>query len=578
MSKSSKVLPLKPKGRRLNRSSNLIQWRLLMIGVLLLVAIITLAVRLYFLQIIDAPTLANQAARQQTIELRPFVPRRPIVDAQGNILALDRPAYTLYAHPKLFTEEPRQVADRLALILQEPAAKLLAKLSQAESGLKIAQGLTEEQGQQIRKLNNNGLELSPNYARIYPQQDLAAAVLGYVNEEHQGQAGLEFSQQKLIQGRSRPILTRQTGRGQVLPDLVDLGELNFDDRRLMLTLDSRIQRAARTALAKAMGQFKAKRGAVVVMDAQDGSLLSLVVEPTFNPNQYYKSAIDRFKNWAVSDPYEPGSTFKPLVVAIALEAQTIQPETIINDSGRINIGEDTIFNSDRSGRGDMTLTDVLAFSSNVGMVKIAQTMPPKTYYEWLKKIGLGSTSGIDLPFETPSTIRSEAEFIKTRIEPATTAFGQGLALTPIQLTRAIASLANGGKLVTPHVIKGLANERNQLEWTATYPEPVQVFRPETARRVLTMMEKTVEYGTGKPAQIPGYRVAGKTGTAQKASSSGGYSQFALVASFVGVIPADQPRYVVLGVVDEPKGNVYGGTAAAPMVREVMEAVLSVKQL
>jgi len=205
-------------------------------------------------------------------------------------------------------------------------------------------------------------------------------------------------------------------------------------------------------------------------------------------------------------------------------------------------------------------------------------MKPTVYYQWLEKIGLGKSTGVDLPFEAPSSLRNQQDFITKPIELATASFGQGFALTPLQLTQMMGSLANGGKLVTPHVIKGLADDQGQMDWQATYPEPQQIFTPNTTKLVLEMMEKVVENGTGKPAQIPGYRIAGKTGTAQKALPGSGYTRGAIVASFVGIIPANDPRYVVLGVVDEPRGGTFGSTAAAPMVREVMEALISVKQI
>ncbi len=552
--------------------------RLGIVWVIIILALLGLGLRLYHLQILDGQSLAAKAKKQQEVELRLFVPRRSIVDERGNVLAIDRPAYTLFAHPKLFNQDPKIVADLLAPLVQVPAAELLKKFQTQASGIRLGNLLREEDAKRVESFHTDGLELLPEYSRLYPQGDMAAEILGYVDLEHRGQAGLEFHQKKILEQVARPLLTRQTAQGNVLPDHIQVGALKFDDRRLMLTMDSRLQRAARTALKKALGNFGAVRGAVVVMDVQDGSIPALVVEPTYNANEYFKFPIERFKNWAVADTYEPGSTFKPLNVAIALEAETIKPTDIFNDPGRLYIGEDMIQNSDRSSRGDMNLTDILSYSSNIGMVKIIQTIPPKTYHNWLGKIGLGNKTGIDLPFEASGTLRAEKDFISKRIESATASFGQGFALTPLQLTQMIGSLANGGKLLTPHIIKGLVDEQGKLEWQATYPEPKQIFSPKNTQLVLKMMEEVVEGGTGKPARIPGYRIAGKTGTAQKATPGGGYTQGAIIASFVGIIPANAPRYVVLGVVDEPRKNAFGSTAAAPIVKEVMEALISIKQI
>jgi len=552
--------------------------RLTLVWLVMLIFMVILGIRLYYLQVLDTKTLAALAKSQQQVELRLFMPRRSIVDHQGNVLAIDRPAYTLFAHPKLFDRPPQELAKKLAPLVHQKSTELLGLFQQQESGILLTNFLREEEAQQIKSLHANGLELLPHHSRLYPQGDLAAEILGYVDLEHQGQAGLEFHQRQLIEGRSRPLLARQNAQGGVLPDQVDIGALRFDDRRLALTIDSRLQRAARTALKTSLGKFGAKRGAVVVMDVRDGSIPALVVEPTFDANTYFKFPVENFKNWAIADTYEPGSTFKPLNVAIALDAGAIQPTDIFNDPGKLYFGEDMIQNADRSGRGDMNLTDILAYSSNIGMVKIIQAMKPTVYYQWLEKIGLGKSTGVDLPFEAPSSLRNQQDFITKPIELATASFGQGFALTPLQLTQMMGSLANGGKLVTPHVIKGLADDQGQMDWQATYPEPQQIFTPNTTKLVLEMMEKVVENGTGKPAQIPGYRIAGKTGTAQKALPGSGYTRGAIVASFVGIIPANDPRYVVLGVVDEPRGGTFGSTAAAPMVREVMEALISVKQI
>lgn len=552
--------------------------RLVMVWVIIILALLGLGLRLYYLQVIDSSSLAAKAKRQQEVELRLFVPRRSIVDERGTVLAIDRPAYTLFAHPKLFNQDPKAVADLLAPLVKRPTSELLAKFQSQPSGILLAHRFREEEAKRLESFHLDGLELLPEYSRLYPQGDMAAEILGYVDLEHRGQAGLEFHQRKILEQAARPLLTQQTAQGNVLPDQVQVGALRFDDRRLMLTMDSRVQRAARIALKKSLEDFGAKRGAVIVMDVQDGSIPALVVEPTFDPNQYFDFPIESFKNWAVADTYEPGSTFKPLNVAIALEAETIKPTDVFNDSGRLYIGENMIQNSDRSSRGDMSLTEILSYSSNIGMVKIIQTMPPKTYYDWLKKIGLGKKTAIDLPFEAASTLRGEKDFLSKRIEPATASFGQGFSLTPLQLTQMVGSLANGGKLVTPHVVKGLINEQGKMEWEATFPEPRQIFTAKNTQLVLKMMEEVVEGGTGKPARIPGYRIAGKTGTAQKATPGGGYSSGAIIASFVGIIPANAPRYVVLGVVDEPVKNAFGSTAAAPVVKEVMEALISVKQI
>jgi cell division protein FtsI (penicillin-binding protein 3) len=317
------------------------------------------------------------------------------------------------------------------------------------------------------------------------------------------------------------------------------------------------------------------------MDARDGSLLSLVNEPTYNPNEYYNFNVGLFKNWALTDLYEPGSTFKPLNVAIALETGAIQPNSQFNDTGQIQIGKWSISNHDFESKGNvglLTVGQILEYSSNIGMVRIVQQMKPDIYYNWLEKLGLGQKVEIDLPFEAAGQIKSRKQFTSALVEPATASFGQGFSLTPLQLAQMHAVLANGGKLVTPHVVQGLFDTKGQVYWQPRFSAPRPIFSPTTTQAVLGMMERVVSEGTGKNAQIPGYRIAGKTGTAQKASPTGGYYSNAKVTSFVGIFPVEAPRYVVVAVVDDPKGDVFGSTVAAPIVKTVIESLIGIERI
>jgi cell division protein FtsI (penicillin-binding protein 3) len=404
-----------------------------------------------------------------------------------------------------------------------------------------------------------------------------AEILGYVNVDHRGQAGLELSQEKLLERTDQAPSVTQDGSGKLIPTRIPAGMIQSDRTSLQLTIDSRIQRTARQSLKQQMVKYGAKRGAVVVMDARDGGLLSLVTEPTYDPNRYYESDVKLFKNWAVSDLYEPGSTFKPINVAIALEAGAIEPDTVFNDEGALTIGGWPVANFDyeQAGAvGPLSISQILERSSNVGMVHIVQRMKPSIYYGWLERIGMGDTSGIDLPSETPSTLKPQEQFLEYVIEPATASFGQGFSLTPVQLAQMEGILASGGKLLTPHVIKGLVNEEGEEYYQPKLPTPRQVISAATAQRVVDMMSNVVEKGTGKPAKIAGYRLGGKTGTAQKALETGGGYANKKITSFVGIFPAKEPRYVVLAVIDEPVGDdAFGSTVAAPIVKTVIEDII-----
>ncbi|PZO39020.1 MAG: cell division protein FtsI [Pseudanabaena frigida] len=555
---------------------NLFKRRTVLIWMILALAMIGLVVRLVFLQVFTSNDLLEKARRQQMFTLRPFIPRRTITDRKGTVLALDRPVYTLFAHPHLYKEKPEDIAAKLAPILRKPAERLLSILTRDTTSIQVEYWLSEENADRIYNLRLDGFDLIQQRHRLYPQQDLAAELLGYVNVDHRGQAGIELSQEKLLERTDQTPEVAQDGNGKLIPNRIPAGMIRSDRTSLQMTIDSRIQRTARQILKQQMVKFSAKRGAVIVMDVRDGGLLSLVTEPTYDPNRYYEADVKLFKNWAVSDLYEPGSTFKPLNVAIALEAGAIQPDTVFNDEGALTIGGWPVANFDYEqvgAVGPLSIGQILERSSNVGMVHIIQRMKPSVYYGWLERIGLGDTSGIDLPSETASALKPQDQFNEYVIEPATAAFGQGFSLTPIQLVQLHGILASGGKLLTPHVVKGLINEEGEEFYQSKLPTPRQIVSPATAQRVIEMMTGVVEKGTGLPARIPGYRIAGKTGTAQKASPTGGYSN-AKITSFVGIFPAKEPRYVVLAVIDEPIGSdAFGSTVAAPIVKTVIEDII-----
>ncbi len=553
--------------------------RLFVVWGVLIAAGIGLAINLYNLQIVRGPKLTERARNQQMVNLRPFMPRRQMVDRNRDVLAIDRPVYTVYAHPKLFDKSNQEMAEQLATLMDKDAAELEKKFNSKKSGIIVSSALPEEIADQISSLRLNGLELIQKYSRFYPSQDLVAEVVGYVNVDRRGQAGVEYSQEKLLERSAQTVRLSRSGNGRIMPDYAPEGFLNFDDMRLQLTIDSRLQRVARTALKQQMDKYRAKRGAVIVMDAWDGSLLALVSLPTYNPNEYSKADISLFKNWTVADLYEPGSTFKPLNVAIALENGIIKPDDTFNDSGSIQVADRTIKNAENKSYGRITIAQILQHSSNIGMVQMIQRLQPSIYYGWLEKLGLGQTVDTDLPFAVSSQLKSQEKFLASPVEAATTSFGQGFSLTPLQLVQMEGALANGGKIVTPHVVKGLIDSKGQMHYTPNRPAPRQIFSPVTAQQVVEMMETVVADGSGKASQIPGYRIAGKTGTAQIAGRSGGYVSGAYVTSFLGILPVEAPRYVVLALVDEPKGeNTYGSTVAAPIAKAVMEALITIEKI
>jgi cell division protein FtsI (penicillin-binding protein 3) len=564
--------------------------RLLLVWGLLVLACLGLLIKLFTIQIVDGTKLSQEAQRRQQTSQRPFVPRRPIVDRYGDIIAADQASYTIFAHPRLFKKgkdnlAKADVAATLAPILQVSSEELLAKFEKRPTGILLGRRLTQEVKDQVAALKNDGLEIQQSlqdYRRVYPQDEMAAEVLGYVDFNYKAQAGVERSQESLIERKMREFrISRAGGSGGTLPDYATEEFLHHDDLKLKLTIDMRLQRVARKSLRAQISKWRALRGTVIIMDSQTGAIRSMVTEPTFNPNKFNdpKYSPSVFRNWAIADLYEPGSTFKPLNVAIALENKAITPQTLFNDSGAVTIGPNTIRNSDKRGHGQITAAEVLQYSSNVGMVEMMRKLSPDLYYKWLERLELGRKVGIDLPFEAQGTLKDRNQFLKSPIEPATTAFGQGLSMTPLQLVTMTGALANGGKLVRPYVVEGLFDSNGVRQDVDNRPSPRQIFSQENTEAVLKMMQSVVEKGTGGNAKILGFDVAGKTGTAQKASKSGGYQANAKITSFIGVLPVSGPRrYVVFAAVDEPKGEAFGGTVAAPIVKDVMDALILLEKV
>ncbi|MFS8871719.1 penicillin-binding protein 2 [Synechococcus sp. R50.1] len=558
-----------------------------MTGLALIIALFVTGARLVYLQHQQAPLLQQRAEAQQRAQLRPFIPRRSIVDRhsiakqQAELLAVDRPVYTLWAHPRLFGKRtPEEMATALAPLLRRPVEQLAQRLS-ANQAVRVERWVSQEVADQIQALHLDGLELVSERQRVYPQKEMAAEVVGYVDLDHQGQAGVEYSRQELLERTVQPVTIPRDGYGRLLAAEVPEGLLQSGETVLQLTLDMRLQRAARAALKAQLQRFRALRGTVIILQPHTGEILALVSEPTYDPNRYFEYDPGLFRNWAVTDLYEPGSTFKPINIAIGLDAGAFRADERVYDEGRILIGQWPIQNYDyhqRGAHGWMSVTDILRQSSNVGMVHLMRKLDPRQYYNALVRLGFNERSGVDLPFEPASRLKPLRQFVTVPVERATVAFGQGLALTPLQLAAMHCIIANGGLKVQPHVVRGLVEkDTDTLVWGSPQPQPVRVLSEQATLAVRIQMRDVVDFGTGQSAKIEGYEIGGKTGTAQKAGPRGGYLPGKRITSFVGYFPAIRPNYVILAVIDEPQGeDAFGSTTAAPVVRSVIQEIIALE--
>jgi cell division protein FtsI (penicillin-binding protein 3) len=559
--------------------------RLWWIFLILCTGLVGLIGRMAWLQLVQTSELEARARQLQTQRSQPLGQRRPIVDRNGRLVAMDEKRFRLWAHPRYFNfpgDDPNHVrpagdvAERLSPVLGVPADHLLKQIGDRQSGIKLEEGIDPETASTISAFGISGLDLEPYPQRVYPQGDLFANVVGFLNDERVPQAGLEQSRDDDLLRHEQARSLRRGADGTPLPDDLEPGVFFGDDLRLQLTLDSRLQELTVQALDAQVKKWKAKKGAAIVMDVTNGELLVLASTPTYDPNRFWTYDPGRFREWSVQDLYEPGSTFKPINLALALQEEAIQPNDRVHDVGQLQIGGWPINNHDKRANGLIDFPTVLQVSSNVGMVQAMRHLEDGLYWDWMERLGIDAKPDTDLPGAVAGQLKTKQQFTTQPIEPATTAFGQGFSLTPLKLAQLHALIANGGRLVSPHITRGFRSGHALAP--AAAPGGQQLIKPEVTRTVMSWMESVVDQGSGKGVKTPGYRIGGKTGTAQKALN-GIYLAGARICSFVASLPVENPKYVVLVVVDEPQGNnAYGSTVAVPVAKQVIDGLLVVEKI
>ncbi len=541
--------------------------------------------RVTWLQVLQSPSLQARARSFQTQRTKPLGTRRSIVDRNGRLVALDEERYRLWAHPVYFnfpgddpqlTRAPIEVARKLSGLIKLPMREIIRRLGDRPSGVNLIEGLDSDSASVIRNLGISGLDLEPYPQRVYPQGNLFANVVGFLNQERVPQAGLELSRNEDLLRNEQTRVLRKGADGTPLPDDLAPGVLFGDDLRLQLTLDARLQELSLRALTDQVRQWNAHKGVAIVMDVHNGELLALASTPTYDSNKYWKYPPARFREWSVQDLIEPGSTFKPINLALALQEGVIKSQSTVEDNGPLQIGGWPIYNHDHQAHGVIDFAKVLQVSSNIGMVKTMNQLKPELYWDWLHRLGLNTSPDTDLPGAVAGQLKSKENFVTHPIEPATAAFGQGFSLTPLKLAQLHALIANGGYLVNPHITRGFPV--GELLVPPNSLKRQQLIRSDVTQIVREWMESVVEGGSGVGVKIPGYRIGGKTGTAQKAEN-GTYKPGSKVCSFVANLPVDDPRYIVLVVVDEPKGgNAYGSTVAVPVAKQIIDGLLVLEKI
>ncbi len=549
--------------------------RMMLIFIGLIMVLAVLGGRLFYVQVWRGAEYEAMASENRAVEDKVAAERGTIYDRNMNELAISTAAQSLYADPGMLdkNEQTDKAIQIITSCLQKDEQTVRKLLQSNENFVYIERQIEPELAaridKQIKDEKIKGLSFLPESKRYYPYKTLASHVLGICGVDNNGLEGIEFYYDKLIGGTPGEIVSEKDGRGTVLPQSTHSYVPPVEGKDIVLTIDSTIQYIVEEELDKVFTDQKAEKAVAIVMDPQTGEILAMASRPTFDPNNYESVPAASRRNPAISDVYEPGSTMKACIAAIGLEEGLFNPNSHIYCPGFIDVGDKTITCLHSKAHGDQTYAQLVENSCNVGFVQVGQEIGLDCFYSYMDKFCFGRSSGIDLPGEAEGIIipRSSA----TKVDLATMSIGQANAATPLQVLNTISVLANQGKMNRPHLLKSVINDKGEAEDKNYGPYEEEIISPSTAAQMMTILEGEVERGTGINAQLEGYRVAGKTGTAEKVGPTGAYLSNEYVVSFIGVAPCDNPRLACLVVVDAPKGDpCTGGDIAAPVVRNIFK--------
>ena len=534
----------------------------------MLAALTVVGARLVYLQVIAAPAYAQQAAEQRTRDIVLSPRRGSVYDREGEPLAVSMEARTIYAVPHS-VQDPKGTASALAGILGGDPVDYEARLRKDSSFVYIARKVDMDKAKAVEALDLTGICFLEDSRRTYPSGELACQVLGFVGVDDEGLAGLEQYYDELMSGEPGTVLAERDPYGRPIPGGVMHREDPVHGSDMVLTIDTDIQYQVQVELAEAVTKWGAKSGTAIVMDPRSGEIYAMATVPGFNPNDFGSAEPYTYRNRALTDVYEPGSTMKALTASAVLEEGLFSPDSVLALPSTIEVGGRTIGESHYRPPADWTLTKIVAHSSNVGAVKLGLALGPEGLYEHFARFGMTEKTGVDFPGEGQGYLPPVEKWSGSSI--GNIPFGQGVSTTPMQLARAVSAIANGGELVTPHFLLALPDDPDTaLSWPKE-----EAISASTAAQMREVLKAVVTDGTGGNAAVPGYEVAGKTGTAQKARSDGkGYAADKYVGSFIGFLPAEDPQVLILVILDEPSNAIYGGAVAAPTFSKLAQFTVS----
>ena len=522
--------------------------------------------RIFDLMVVNGDALAEAGQNQRIRTLPMPADRGTIYDSEGAPLAITVESRNVTADQNLI-EDPAEAAARLAPMLGIDQAELQKKLTGDDIFVYVAKGLTPEQWRQIKALNITGIFSEKTTKRVYPSGTLAANVLGFVNSEGVGSGGLEMSLDKRLHGTDGQRTYETGAQGQAIPSAEDVVTDAVPGQSVQLSLNRDIQYVAQRAMAQQVKTANAVSGDVIVLQAKTGRLLAMVSVPTFDPNNYLDADPANMGNRAVSEIYEPGSTGKLLTLSAVVEEGKAKPTTKVTVPPTLTRAGHTTHDHTDHGTLHLTMTGVMAESSNIGTILLADRIGGDTLYSYQRKFGMGQATGLDFPGEENGLLPSPDKWWPTTFQAL--AYGQSYSVTSLQVAQVYQTIANNGVRLTPRLIDGYIDADGSFEAAPTEPG-VRVVSKKTAKTMRKMLENVVTDGTAKVAAIPGYRVGAKTGTAERVVN-GRYAGY--TASFVGLAPADDPELVVLVALQDPKNGHYGSVLAGPVFNTVMKYAL-----
>lgn len=538
------------------------EWRSRLVLGLLLTCLIILISRSIYLQALNKDFLQQQGQSRHERVIEQNMQRGNIKDRNGEILAVSAPVRSVWIEPQRVNATPEQIR-QLASLTGVEEAVIQQRILSGKKFVYLRRQLPPELAEKVAELNIKGVNLKHEFYRYYPARELAAHILGFTDIDGRGQEGMELAWQDMLTGEDGKRRVIKDRIGRIVEDVEQI-QSPKPGQDVVLSIDSKIQYLAYRELARTVKEQHAKAGSIVALDVQTGEVLAMANYPAFNPNQRASMNNEVIRNRVLVDTFEPGSTLKPFVVAVAMETGRIKSDTLMETAGgKLKIGRAVIH--DVRDKGNLTVSQVIQASSNVGAAKIALLLPPKTFWEMLNRSGFGTETGIGFPGEASGRLRAYNTW--RPIEQATMSYGHGISASLMQLARAYTLFATDGELKPVTLLKRDMPAVGQ-----------KVISRETAQSVRKMLELAVQpEGTGNSARISGYRVAGKTGTAHKRlKGQKGYAKDRYISSFVGFAPASDPRVIIAIMIDEPSsGNYYGGTVAAPVFSRVMEGTLRI---